>query len=157
MRNGYSGTRACSTPCRAFCGDGTFSGKYRGQRVSTTTNSTDFIEGLRDAASPGPWHPADRGVGWEVHLGEAPEECWTQAPDCPEFNSGFRQTTTEGNAKLAAEAPRMAASLLLMASALELVIDCGEECVCEDDGDDTCLADVVNAALASIPQEAPHE
>lgn len=65
--------------------------------------------------TPGPWHAADRGIGWEVHIGaEHPEEGW-----CDSINEGFRETFTEADARLIAAAPQMYAALKRAAELLD--------------------------------------
>ena len=51
--------------------------------------------------TPGPWHAQDRGIGWEVHLGDsAPENGWGNC-----VNDGFRETFTEADARLISASP----------------------------------------------------
>lgn len=57
--------------------------------------------------APEPWHVYDRGIGFEVHFGPAPEdgEHWWHASadrpsgECHELNDGFRETMGEANAR----------------------------------------------------------
>jgi hypothetical protein len=72
------------------------------------------------------WHASDRGVGWEVHRGPKPAECWgrTVTPPCESITDGFRDTMTEEDARLAAVAPEAIAALrdlLSYAEQLELL------------------------------------
>lgn len=72
---------------------------------SETPLDLDAIEARANAATAGPWHSWDRGIGFEVHTGakcfadiyESDEQCW-------ELNGGMRETFEEGDAEFIAHA-----------------------------------------------------
>lgn len=79
------------------------------------------LRALAEAATPGPWHPADRGIGWEVHVephNDPDAKCWGQLPDGSwvpddELMSGHKGTTSESDARyLAAVSPDVILALL---------------------------------------------
>lgn len=66
------------------------------------------------AATPGPWHAWDRGIGYEVHKGaerDCLSEFGTGSEHCDELNDGFRETFARGDADLIAHAPADLAAL----------------------------------------------
>lgn len=75
---------------------------------------TEEIRTRLAAATPGPWHAWDRGIGWEVHEGDG---CAQRM--CMEINSEFRETFRAGDAALIANAPADLAYLLGRIEALE--------------------------------------
>ena len=71
------------------------------------------IRSRAEAATPGPWHNYDRGIGYEVHVGPATEKHWWQAGEdgherggeCSCIHDGFRETIpNEQNADFIAHA-----------------------------------------------------
>lgn len=57
------------------------------------------LKRLSEKATPAPWHAADRGIGWEVHVGEP--KCQTKGSGwCDSINEEFRDTMIEENAQL---------------------------------------------------------
>jgi hypothetical protein len=61
----------------------------------------DEIKARAEAATPGPWHAWDRGIGWEVHKGEERAPC---GRSCDELNGEFRGTFTREDAAFIAAA-----------------------------------------------------
>lgn len=89
---------------------------------------TQRLQALAAAATPGPRHAADRGIGWEVHRGEAPRDsCWEQPVDswCQPLNDGERETFAQGDAALlAALDPETVTALVAVAEAAEARATC---------------------------------
>ena len=61
----------------------------------------DEIKARAEAATLGPWHAWDRGIGWEVHKGE---ECAPGGRSCDALNGEFRDTFTREDAEFIAAA-----------------------------------------------------
>ena len=74
--------------------------------------SHDNIRAALAAATPGPWHAWDRGIGYEVHVGPDCEGLGWGESECRELNSEFRETFRESDAHLIANAPTWLAELL---------------------------------------------
>ena len=86
--------------------------------------SADRLEEIKaraDAATEGPWHAWDRGIGWEVHKGEgcAPG----RRPPCDDLNGEFRGTFTQPDAKFIAAAREDVPWLVSEIERLTRVID----------------------------------
>lgn len=67
------------------------------------------IEARVDAATPGPWHARDRGIGHELHHGAA-DDCkqnW-----CEDVNGEHRETFRRGDAEFIAAARNDVPALL---------------------------------------------
>ena len=76
------------------------------------TLDLDPIRARLAAATPGPWHAWDRGIGSEVHVGAECVSETTQYERCRDLNDGFRETFAEADAALIANAPADLAALL---------------------------------------------
>ncbi len=71
------------------------------------------VEARADAATPGPLHAWDRGIGWEVHVGRL---CGPRSgPDCRVLNSEDKDTFCEADAMFHAHAPDDLRTLLAIA------------------------------------------
>ena len=71
------------------------------------------IRAALEAATPGPWHAWDRGIGSEVHQGQdGTHEGWPIDRPCSPLNDEFRETFRKSDAHLIANAPRWLADLL---------------------------------------------
>lgn len=70
--------------------------------------------------TPGPWFPYDRGIGWEVHCGEANAVGITAC-----VNDGFRDTFNEADARLIATAPELLAGLKRAVAGLDNLVEVG--------------------------------
>lgn len=79
------------------------------------TPDLDPIRARLAAATPGPWHSWDRGIGYEVHKGRAADclsEYGVGMESCTELNDGFRGTFRMADADLIANAPADLAALV---------------------------------------------
>ncbi len=75
--------------------------------------SHDDIRAALEAATPGPWHAWDRGIGCEVHQGQdGTHEGWPIDRPCSPLNDEFRETFRKSDAHLIAHAPEWLAELL---------------------------------------------
>lgn len=59
------------------------------------------IEACANAATEGPWHAWDRGIGYELHLGVA-AKC--EPSRCEDVNGEFRETFKQADAEFIAHA-----------------------------------------------------
>lgn len=71
------------------------------------------------AATPGPWHAWDRGIGHEVHVGP---DCAVEPARCYELNGQFRETFAGADARLIANAPTWLAELLAEVEAADQAV-----------------------------------
>lgn len=72
----------------------------------------DEIEARLAAATPGPWHAWDRGIGYEIHIGAEHIEPLGDGIFCEDLNRNFRETFTQGDAEFIVHAPEDIRSLL---------------------------------------------
>lgn len=81
---------------------------------------TAALRKLAEAATPGPWHPEDRDIGWEVHQTgsvDDPGGCYGRRPDGERnshlnLTSDYKGTLTEGDARFVAAARNALPALL---------------------------------------------
>lgn len=85
----------------------------------------DRLDLLHEKATQAPWHVADRGIGWEVHLCAQPEKlCWDpHTPSCPDLIDGFRETMSAENAQLLAELRNAYPAIASALRAQQAVVD----------------------------------
>lgn len=79
-----------------------------------STPDLDRLEALAKAATPGPWHAGDRGIGWEVHAGRPGKRgCYERDADCRDLNSEYKDTFTQADASyIAAASPDVILGLI---------------------------------------------
>lgn len=75
------------------------------------TTHKEEVRALLSAATPGPWHAWDRGIGFEVHQGGVHIEWTEHGGNCRELNNEFRETFRQPDAALIARAPELLAAL----------------------------------------------